>query len=175
MQQASKPSFPKKTTFNAQRIAEQKLIDTKVIRQESKFSKTLAGAIILGFIAGGAVLAYFLLIKPASVEPSVDIIVPDDSNYTTPAQEPADGEELPAPDDSPGGMPTEKFVEILETGTGYLNVRKGPGTNFEKISQVTPGESYTFEEEDSAAGWYKITLADGTSGWVTKQYAKIKE
>lgn len=88
-------------------------------------------------------------------------------------------ETLPPEEDSstpPITTPSVKLqeVEILETPTGYLNVRKGPGTNFEKIAQVKPGESYSLVSEDETAGWYEIKLSDSSTGWVTKQYAKIK-
>ena len=61
-------------------------------------------------------------------------------------------------------------VKILPTGVGFLRVRSGPGTSFDEIAKVTPGEEYAVLEEKS--GWYKIPLADGREGWVTGRWAR---
>ena len=54
------------------------------------------------------------------------------------------------------------------TSLGYLNVRQGPGINFEKIGEVLPGKEYIIlEEKDS---WYKIEIAANTTGWVYSLY-----
>ena len=68
-------------------------------------------------------------------------------------------------------IPDEKErVEITETPTGWLNVRKGPDTEFEIITKISPGETYQLlEEEDN---WYRISLNDGTDGWISGEYAK---
>jgi hypothetical protein len=63
---------------------------------------------------------------------------------------------------------TKTQVEILQTPTGILNVRNGPGTGYAVIGQVSPGEKYDLLEESS--GWYKIKAAK--EGWISNQYAK---
>ena len=62
----------------------------------------------------------------------------------------------------------EVKVRIKDTSLGYLNVRQGPGINFEKIGEVLPGKEYIIlEEKDS---WYKIEIAANTTGWVYSLY-----
>ena len=61
------------------------------------------------------------------------------------------------------------YVDVIETPTGWLNVRSGPGTNFEQVSRVDVGEKFELLEED--AGWYKIKIDDETEGWVYAEYA----
>jgi|GEM_PF-2244379 len=61
------------------------------------------------------------------------------------------------------------YIEITETPTGWLNVRSGPGTNFERFSRVDVGESFELLEEGD--NWYKIKLDEETEGWVYAEYA----
>ncbi len=69
----------------------------------------------------------------------------------------------------------EEEIIIRDTPIGWLNVRKGPGTNYNKIGKVYPKESYVILEEKD--NWYKIKIpasADGnedTEGWVISDYA----
>ena len=60
-------------------------------------------------------------------------------------------------------------VEIVigETPTGWLRVRQDP--NGIEIAKVESGQRYTLV--DQTAAWWQIKLADGTVGWVSKQYA----
>ena len=47
-----------------------------------------------------------------------------------------------------------------------LNVRSGPGTNYDKVGSLLQGEKVTILENKS--GWYRIN-----SGWVSANYIKI--
>ncbi len=64
-------------------------------------------------------------------------------------------------------------VVIKETPTGWLRVRSGPGTSYEELGRVEPGEEFNFLEEDS--GWYKIEYEEGEEGWVSEDYAEKSE
>ncbi len=77
-------------------------------------------------------------------------------------------ENLVFPEDE-GGRTQE--VKILETGTGFLRVRKEPTTASAEIGQVKPGEVCELLEEDEETGWYKIKITDELEGWVTNEYA----
>ncbi|MCA9372399.1 PEGA domain-containing protein [Candidatus Woesebacteria bacterium] len=63
---------------------------------------------------------------------------------------------------------SKKTLTILDTPTGFLNVRVEPSLDGEQVTQIKPGEIYEFTEQDG--DWYKITLADGTEGWVFGDY-----
>ncbi|MFB4166577.1 N-acetylmuramoyl-L-alanine amidase [Virgibacillus sp. JSM 102003] len=54
--------------------------------------------------------------------------------------------------------------------TDNLNVRTGPGTNFDKIGQVHTDEVYPILQQQE--GWVEIQLTEGT-GWVTNEYIDI--
>ncbi|MBP9719566.1 MAG: PEGA domain-containing protein, partial [Candidatus Levybacteria bacterium] len=61
-------------------------------------------------------------------------------------------------------------VVILETPTGFLRVRDASSSAGAEMGRVNPGETFAIIEENQE--WYKITLEDGKSGWVSKQYAQ---
>ncbi len=65
---------------------------------------------------------------------------------------------------------TTPRVEIENTGVGFLRVRTGPSTATAEVTTVEPGEIFPYTDEQS--GWYKITLPDGKSGWVSGRYVK---
>ncbi|MBI4079402.1 MAG: PEGA domain-containing protein [Candidatus Levybacteria bacterium] len=64
-------------------------------------------------------------------------------------------------------------VEVLDTPTGYLNVRKNASTTSKKIGTVTPSDILELLSEEE--GWFHVKLPDGTEGFVSAQYAKKKE
>lgn len=161
----------KRLPINLQRLSEQRLIDTKIIkaRDQNPFSRVVAWAAALGFLVGGGIIGYFWFSGSAVVEPetSRNIVIPEE---TATAQE-----HEPTPSPAPTQIqPAQKMVEVLATETGYLNVREGPGTNYKKIREVRPGEAYEYVSEDTVAGWYQIKFEDGSTGWVINKYAKIK-
>jgi Bacterial SH3 domain/PEGA domain len=72
---------------------------------------------------------------------------------------------------SPVPTPTgTNGVVILNTPTGYLWVREGPSLSAKQITQVKPGDKYSLISQEN--GWYEITLTDGSTGWISAQYAK---
>lgn len=59
-----------------------------------------------------------------------------------------------------------KLVTVLDTPTGFLRVRSGPGGK--ELGKLDPGKKYPVLEAKS--GWLNILLDDGTSGWVSGKY-----
>lgn len=59
-----------------------------------------------------------------------------------------------------------KLVTVLDTPTGFLRVRSGPGGK--ELGKIDPGKKYPVLE--SKSGWLNILLDDGTSGWVSGKY-----
>lgn len=74
--------------------------------------------------------------------------------------------------------PIEK-VAILDTGVGYLRVRKEPSTLGEEVARVLPGREYVLLETDEDTGWYRIVYEvdedaeASSSGWISNTYAEI--
>lgn len=65
-----------------------------------------------------------------------------------------------------------KKLEILETETGYLNVRSEPAVSGDIVTKVNPGKTYSYTEEQN--GWYKISVDPETAGWVSGDYVKVQ-
>lgn len=59
-------------------------------------------------------------------------------------------------------------IEINDTPVGFLRVRSAPSTAGRQLGTVDPGEIFSYTETEN--GWYKITLRDGTQGWVSGTY-----
>ncbi|MFZ2025464.1 MAG: PEGA domain-containing protein [Microgenomates group bacterium] len=74
--------------------------------------------------------------------------------------------------------PEKPYALILDTPTGFLNVRTGPVKTATKSAEVKPGEKYAYEktEEDSAGTtWYELKKDGTILGWVSGQYVKNVE
>jgi hypothetical protein len=61
---------------------------------------------------------------------------------------------------------------ILDTPTGFLRVRDNPSLDGSEIAEVKPGQKFPLLNEQD--GWYEIQLTDGTTGWISTQYAEKK-
>ena len=82
------------------------------------------------------------------------------------------------PSPSPSPTPEPKKVIILETETGWLNVREGPGISFDKMTRVDVGEEFIeLDRETNEAGeeWVKIQIDEETVGWVLGKYVKSEK
>lgn len=62
------------------------------------------------------------------------------------------------------------LVRILETETGYLNVRECPSSGCTELGKVVPGD--VLINVGSESGWYNVKLEDGTTGWVFGKYVE---
>ncbi|MDP3741403.1 MAG: SH3 domain-containing protein [bacterium] len=163
----------KKIPINITKITEQKLIDEKLRKaaaNPSQMPKVVATAAALGFLVGAVILAYYFFIKSPTMESqSPEITLPQDMINQEDVIE-----SNPPPATAPPSMAVAKAqVEILETPTGFLNVRSGPGTSNTKVGEVKPGDLFAWVSSDIERGWYEIRLTATSTGWVTKQYSRI--
>jgi hypothetical protein len=67
-----------------------------------------------------------------------------------------------------GNETSNPKLKILDTSTGWLNVRDGSSLEGKVITKVYPGEEYEYTDKQN--GWYQIILKDETSGWVYEKY-----
>lgn len=173
MPKGKKSTPPKKEgKINIQRISEQRILDTKLVtKKTNRLPYAIAIVAALGVLVGAGVLAYLFFAKnPAEPEVTHEIIVPEAGPQEKP---PVTEEATTTPETNPRVLTRQ--VEILETPTGFLNVRSGAGTNFAKIGQVDPGSWYELISEiPDNGGWYQIKLDAGKIGWITKRYAREK-
>lgn len=74
---------------------------------------------------------------------------------------------------SPSPTPTpkeqKKSLKILETGVGYLNIRKEPSLTADIIGKAKQTETLEYLQKEGK--WYQIQLEDGT-GWVFGDYVE---
>jgi hypothetical protein len=163
----------KAISIEIHKAAELKLLDAKLLRRKSGPSVLTAVAVLL-IVAGSGFSAYYLLTRSffdKSDSSIPEIVVPA---KTREAQIPAVGLSQDEVSQAPTPKVEVQKVQIGATPTGFLNVRKGPGTSYEKVGQVNPGELFDLLSEDVVKGWYEIRISATTTGWVTKQYASIK-
>ncbi len=76
----------------------------------------------------------------------------------------------PAPTEQPTAMPGYEMVEVVEgtlNAQHETNVRKGPGTDYDVLTQMKPGEICTVLGEEN--GWYRIEFA-GQRGYIAMEY-----
>ncbi len=69
--------------------------------------------------------------------------------------------------------PTPVFaakVLILDTPTGYLNVRSDASASSSVVETVNPGDE--LDLITSKEDWFEVKLPDGKTGWVSSTYAK---
>ncbi len=90
---------------------------------------------------------------------------------STPVVDPYQPEASSTPATSTPVIIPATTLTINTTPTGYLNVRATPSSSAKQLAQVHPGETYPYTATQS--GWYKITLTDGSEGWVSGQYITV--
>lgn len=61
-------------------------------------------------------------------------------------------------------------VTILQTPNGFLRVRQEPSLSSPEVNRVSTGD--ILDLVDQSTGWYKISLKDGSVGWISADYAK---
>lgn len=76
------------------------------------------------------------------------------------------GVEVAAPA-APTATPAPTPVPATATvGVDRLNVRSGPGTDFERIATGLRGEALTVLDQEDNCAWLHVRIPDGTEGWV---------
>jgi uncharacterized protein YraI len=68
------------------------------------------------------------------------------------------------PTQIPAGTP------LAHVATGVLNVRTGPGIQFERIDQIFLYQRFPILGQNEDGSWYLIDLKDGRTGWVAARF-----
>lgn len=66
--------------------------------------------------------------------------------------------------------PEAQMVTVLQTETGWLNVRREPVSSSGLVARIYPEETY--EVLSDKDGWTQIQLDDGKTGWVAAKYLR---
>ena len=70
---------------------------------------------------------------------------------------------------SPSPSVAQATVKILSTPTGFLRVHTDASLDASQSGEVNPGDILPLLNEQR--GWYEIKMSDGTTGWISSQYA----
>ena len=62
---------------------------------------------------------------------------------------------------------------VSETGVGFLNMRNGPGTQYDVLRRLSPGDRVDVEETQGV--WYAVRLPGGQRGWVSGDFLERGE
>ena len=80
------------------------------------------------------------------------------------------GATLVVPEPSTPGEPVSGNTPAKVTNAGNgLNVRSGPGSNYNKVASISNGTKVTILE-DAGNGWYKIDYGNGKTGYASSSY-----
>ena len=68
------------------------------------------------------------------------------------------------------GKALPKVDKVQVVGNAWANVRSGPSTGAAVVTKVNEGDKFTLVAEEGS--FYKITLSDGKTGYISKTYAR---
>jgi len=57
---------------------------------------------------------------------------------------------------------------VKQTEDGYLNLRSGPGTRYEVLDRLAPGDRVVVQE--TVGRWYRVVSPGGDKGWVAGDF-----
>lgn len=64
------------------------------------------------------------------------------------------------------------YPGYVKIQSGYLNVRSGPGTNYQSIGKLANGTAIYIHGDDGGNGWSYINYP--VKGWISNSYCYIK-
>jgi hypothetical protein len=123
---------------------------------------------------------------PVEDQPATDSAEPsDDANTANASPKPSASPKAspkaspaasPKPSASPKATPSTTikppYVEILDTGTGWLRVRAEASGSSEELGKLDVGVKVPYAGE-SKDGWHKVEYETGKFGWVSGKYAEV--
>lgn len=77
------------------------------------------------------------------------------------------------PEGTPTPEPTPTPVAFLQPSQDDVNTRKGPGTSYGKVGQVTRADTLGVYGKSADGGWYKICCVNSQEAWIASQFAQL--
>ncbi|MBZ0291439.1 MAG: SH3 domain-containing protein [Anaerolineae bacterium] len=111
-------------------------------------------AILISAVITTLLIAVLVIVTAPSRGETIQFAVADNPS-PTPAS---------TPTTTPTSLPTVT-IGVVASGQN-VNLRGGPGTNFELIDSVPPGTEALVLETSEDGQWYNVRLSDGTEGWM---------
>lgn len=68
--------------------------------------------------------------------------------------------------------PALPYIEVKETGTGWLRVRAEASASGAELAKLDVGAKVPYLNE-TTSGWHKVEYQTGKQGWVSSQYAVL--
>ncbi|HMR62598.1 MAG TPA: trypsin-like peptidase domain-containing protein [Anaerolineae bacterium] len=75
-------------------------------------------------------------------------------------------------EDNPDG-PTGSFAGVINSNN--VNVRSGPGTDYERVAKLNQGDSVTVLQRTQSKEWVEVAMADKKKGWTSAQFINMVE
>lgn len=79
------------------------------------------------------------------------------------------------PPQYPGGQPPPVGGNVIAvvSNASVLNVRTGPGVNYNVISQVRRNDVLVLSQRNADTSWVRASTATGVNGWVSARYITV--
>jgi hypothetical protein len=74
---------------------------------------------------------------------------------------------------TPSPVPIIQVRGSVNDETRTVNLRRGPGRDFETVESVSGGTELTVIGVDQTGGWYFVVLEDGTEGWMAGEFVTV--
>jgi membrane protease YdiL (CAAX protease family) len=109
---------------------------------------------------------------PAPTRSPIPAVAPaTPTRSPTPAVAPATPTRSPTPAASPALTASPPWAVVKENS---LNVRAGPGAQYDVLALAKPDQRYPILRRDAAGEWLLIRFADGLEGWVSAGYVTVE-
>lgn len=130
------------------------------------------GAAVAASLIAGAVMAMPLLkeelLGPMAVAPPRETPVPTFTAF------PATLTPTPYPTPTPTmALPTTTPSPDAVVKADVLNLRAGPGTDYDVVGQVRDGDTLVITGRTSAGDWLEVITPNGSEGWVAASFVQI--
>jgi uncharacterized protein YraI len=70
--------------------------------------------------------------------------------------------------------PPAPLTATLTIASDLVNVRSGPGTEYDLVGSAANGEAFTIVARDAAGDWWEICCVGGQNGWVFGELATVQ-
>ena len=74
---------------------------------------------------------------------------------------------------TPSPAPTPTPAPYVESTEGGVNVRSGPGTDYDQIGAVAAGQRLEVRGVSGAGDWYHVCCVGGRDGWISAQFSRL--
>lgn len=161
---AQKPISPRATISISTTSSKNQSLTAK--SSSGKSLGWLLALLIILLAGGGGYLWWMKKVGNESPDPSALVYI-EPSPIPTPTPTPTP---TPETEIDPAEIFAPKLT-IKNTPTGYLNVRDKASTAGKQLTQVHPGETYSYSNQQN--GWYFIKVSDNLEGWVLGDYVTL--